>query len=179
MRDQGYTVLDADILAREVTQPGSFGLEALVQVFGKDILKNNVELDRGLLARRIFDDEKSRRVVERITHPLIQWRAAQEIKRHGDQGEQIIFYDAALIFEKGLQGKFFKILVVHCPAETQIRRLVERDKISPEQAQKRLLAQMPIVEKIPLADYLVDNGGSLADTKKQVATVIEAIKNSM
>ena len=94
IRDLGLTVIDADILAREVVEPGSFGLKALVQIFGKDILKNNggvSELDRRLLAKKLFDDADCRRVVENITHPLIQWRAAQEFRRHFGLGRKYYF----------------------------------------------------------------------------------------
>jgi len=179
LRDLGLTVIDADVLAREVVEPGSFGLRALVQVFGFEILKNSggvSELDRGLLSRKLFDDVNCRRVVENITHPLIQWRASQEFRKHFNLGENIIFYDAALIFEKNLRDKFNSILVVHTTPEIQIQRLKEREKIDHTHAKKRISSQIPISEKISGANHLIDNNGNLSQTKEQVIELIKKLQ---
>lgn len=179
IRDLGLTVIDADILAREVVEPASFGLKALVQIFGKDILKNIggvSELDRRLLAKRLFDDADCRRVVENITHPLIQWRAAQEFRRHFSLGENIIFYDAALIFEKNLKDKFTSILVVHTTPEIQVERLKGREKLETTFAKQRIDAQLPIAEKISAADHLIDNGGTVSQTLEQVKELIKKLR---
>lgn len=179
IRDLGLTVIDADILAREVVATGSFGLRALVQIFGKEILKNNggvSELDRRILSQKLFDDANCRRIVENITHPLIQWRAAQEFRKHFNLGENIIFYDAALIFEKNLRDKFTSILVVHTTPEIQIERLKGREKLEDIHIQKRLSSQLPISEKMASADHLIDNNGSMAQTLEQVKELIKKLK---
>jgi dephospho-CoA kinase len=183
LQDVGLVVVDADVLAREVVSPGSFGLKALVQVFGKEILKNHnskFELDRPQLAQKLFSDPDCRRVVENIIHPLIQWRAKEEFEILKRQGEKIVFYDAALIFEKELHKNFDHVIVVHTgtgqsAAETQIQRLASRDKINFEVAQERIKTQMPMGEKIKGASFLIDNSEALHKTEEQVKALIQKL----
>jgi len=183
IKDFGLTVVDADILAREVVSPGSFGLKALVQVFGHEILKeekSNLELDRTKLGQKLFGDPDCRRVVENIVHPLIQWRAKQEFDILRRQGEKIVFYDAALIFEKDLHSSFDHVVVVHTGRDSealqvQIRRLMERDKVNLKTAQERIDVQMPMADKIKGAHFLIDNSQNLKKSEEQVKDLIQKL----
>ena len=171
---KGLPVIDADFLAREVVSPGSFGQKALVQVFGPGILSGE-ELNRKLLGQKLFADPVCRRVVENITHPLIQWRAKQEFAALEKAGHEIIFYDAALLFEKSLTKNFNLIVVVHAPEKIQIDRLIERDKISKTEAEQRVNTQMPMAKKIAEAHLLIDNGGTLKQTESQVEEILSKL----
>jgi dephospho-CoA kinase len=176
IHDLGHKVIDADVLAREVVQSGSFGLEALVHVFGTDILTKNHELNREVLREKLFSDKDCRRVVENITHPLIQWRAKQEFANLESKGETLVFYDAALIFEKNLMNNFDYILVAHTPSDIQIKRLMSRDKVDEKTAVQRISSQWPLDKKKEGAHYLIDNGTTLAETEKQTRDLIEKLK---
>lgn len=174
LRGEGLDVLDADVFAREVVTPGSFGLLAIVQTFGPDLLKGQ-ELDRPLLAEKIFSDVEARTVTERILHPLIQWRARAEIQRLQRDGKALIFYDAALLFEKDMTHQFDDIVVVHTSRETQLQRIMARDKIAKDVAEKRLEAQWPIEKKKAGAKNLVDNGGTREETRSQVLAIVQKL----
>ena len=183
IKDLGLSLIDADILAREVVGPGSFGLRALVQVFGNDNLKNGKEfseLDRAKLSQKLFSDPDCRRVVENITHPLIQWRAKQEFEILSRRGEKLVFYDAALIFEKNLNKNFDHVVVVHTGTDEkalkiQIDRLMSRDNLSLIIAKERLSAQMPMAGKIKGANFLINNSESLKKTEEQVKDLIQKL----
>ncbi len=173
--DLGLPVLDADVFAREVVESGSFGLKALVQVFGNEILQSKGELDRSKLGQKLFSDPGCRRVVENILHPLIQWRAKQEIERLRCEGKKIVFYDAALIFEKDLVKNFDFVVVVHTPEEEQIKRVMARDKLTLEQIKERINSQIPMAHKISKAHFLIDNSGSQAQTQEQVRAFLRVL----
>jgi dephospho-CoA kinase len=174
IRGQGLAVIDADVLAREVVAPGSFGLKALVEVFGPGVL-SGAELNRAALREKIFADPTCRLVVERVTHPLIHWRAQQEFKAHRKAGDKVIFYDAALIFEKNLLPIFDAVIVVNAPEESQVSRLVSRDKISKEGARQIIESQWSMEKKVAGATFVIDNGGTQAETKRQVLDLLHAI----
>ena len=176
LRDLGMCVIDADELAREVVEPHTFGLISVVENFGIQILKSNGVLDRSKLGEIIFSDRESRERLERITHPLIQWRSLQEQGVCRGRGDGLVFYDAALIYEKDLVGQFDSVVVVHTSSETQIKRMLSRDKISSEEAGKRIQSQIPISEKVKRADFLIDNEGSIEMTRHQVSQFIEKLK---
>jgi dephospho-CoA kinase len=184
IKDLGLPLVDADILAREVVGPGSFGLKALVEVFGSEILKKSgasFELDRPKLAQKLFSDPSCRLVVENIVHPLIQWRANQEFGALKNQGKKIVFYDAALIFEKELHLKLHSVIVVHtghqleAALKIQIQRLMARDKLSFEKAKERVNSQMPMADKIKAANHLIDNSEGPKKTEEQVRELIRRL----
>jgi dephospho-CoA kinase len=175
LRAKGAPVLDADLFAREVVEPGTFGLRAIVQVFGPSILDGD-GLNRKALGTRIFEDERARLVLERIIHPLIQWRAQREIEELRKSGEGLVFYDAALIFEKNMKAMFDSVVVVNAPLELQLKRLVNRDKISEVEARKRLAAQWPLEKKVSEADFVIDNSGSTEATQKQVGELLKKLR---
>lgn len=175
LRDQGLDVVDADVLAREVVLPGSFGLRALVQVFGVEIL-NDGNLDRSKLRQKIFSDNNARLVVERIVHPLIQWRSFQEFQRLIKAGRKLAFYDAALIFEKDMVSLFDLVTVVNAPSPLQLERLIARDKMDRESAMRLISSQWPMEKKIAGAHFVIENGGSLSDVKKAVSDFLDKLK---
>lgn len=174
IRDMGVPVLDADVFAREVVEPGSFGLRTIVEVFGKEILSGE-RLNRSALGEKIFADENSRLTLERILHPLIQWRLTQEARRFEREGRPLVFYDAALIYEKNLVSRFDAVVVITAPYDVQKQRLMKRSQISSDAAEKRLSTQWPLEKKTALAHHVIDNSGSLENTRKQVKELLSQL----
>ncbi|HEU4506872.1 MAG TPA: dephospho-CoA kinase [Pyrinomonadaceae bacterium] len=153
----GCHVLDADQTAREVVMPGTPGLKALVQEFGDGILNADGTLDRKALGAVVFGDEQKRQRLNHILHPFIiarQDEIMNEWEREDPRGIGIV--DAALMIESGGYKRFDKLIVVHCRPEIQLERLMLRDKLSLDEAQRRIASQMPQEEKQKFADYLID-----------------------
>ncbi len=177
IQDLGFSVIDADVLAREVVLPGTFGLKALVQQFGLEILSANQELNRSRLGQIIFQNQQKRVLLERILHPLIQWRALEERLLLERSGLAVAFYDAALIYEKELAHKFDGVILVDAAPDVQKKRLIARNNISTEDAVSRIAAQIPLEKKKQLANFVIDNSGDYQATEKQVRLVLEKIRN--
>ncbi len=162
---RGATVLDTDVIAREVVVPGSHALAALVAAQGGGILDDQGRLDRAELRRRIFADATTRREVESILHPEI----LTELERQATlaPGPYQVFV-IPLLVEGGLPHVVDRVLVVDCPEEEQLRRLMARDGESREDALRMLEAQAPRDRRLAAADDVIDNGGARADLPGQV-----------
>jgi dephospho-CoA kinase len=174
----GCRVLDADQTAREVVMPGTPGLKALVDVFGEDILTTDGTLDRKRLGALIFADQNKREQLNHILHPFII--ARQDEILNGWETEDpngIGIVDAALMIESGGYKRFDKLIVVHCRPEVQLERLMLRDKLSRDEALRRITSQMPQEEKQRYADYLIDTSDGFELTREQVVRVYEVLSN--
>jgi dephospho-CoA kinase len=163
----GAIVLDADRIAREVVEPGTHGLAALVNSQGGGILDPEGRLDRAELRRRVFSDPQTRHEVEAILHPLI----ISEMQRQGDRatGAPYQVFVIPLLVEAGLEHIVDRVLVVDCPEEAQVSRLMARDGATHEQAMQALAAQASRERRLAAADDVIDNGGSAASLPAQVA----------
>ena len=168
----GCHVLDADQTAREVVMPGTPGLEAIVHEFGEQILNTDGTLDRKRLGALVFADENRRQRLNHILHPFIiarQDEILREWEREDPKGIGIV--DAALMIESGGYKRFDKLIVVHCRPEVQLERLMLRDKLSREEALRRISSQMPQEEKQKFADYLIDTSDGFELTRTQIISV--------
>ena len=168
--DLGCHVLDADETAREVVLPGSAGLAAVAEAFGNDVLNPDGTLNRQQVGEIVFADEEKRQQLNHILHPFIiarQDEIMREWEREDPDGIGII--DAALMIESGGYRRFDKLIVVHCRPEVQLERLMLRNKLSRDEAQARIDAQMPQAEKQKYADFLIDtsDGFELTRTRTQ------------
>lgn len=164
----GCRVLDADQTAREVVMPGTPGLKVLVEVFGEDILSTDGTLDRKRLGALVFADQSKRQRLNHILHPFII--ARQDEILNGWEAEEpngIGIVDAALMIESGGYKRFDKLIVVHCRPEVQLERLMLRDKLSREEALRRINSQMPQEEKQKFADYLIDTSDGFELTRSR------------
>lgn len=159
LRDRGLPVVEADVLARRVVEPGTPALAAIVEAFGPGVLDPGGALDRRRLGARVFADPVARRELERITHPAIRREMAEEVLRLAATKHPLAFYDAPLLYEVGLDTALDAVVVVYAPPEVQRVRLVLRDAISEAEADARLVAQLPIDDKARRADFVVDNAG--------------------
>lgn len=176
LRAQGAVVIDADQIAREVVVPGSEGLRALCAHFGDAILLPDGQLDRDGLAAIVFADAAEREVLNGILHPRIAQRAGTAIAAALLGTARPILYEAALLVETGTHTHFAGLVVVSAPREVQRRRLMERDGLSQEAADARIDAQMPVEDKVALADWVIHNAGSLEDLAAQVEALLPALR---
>ena len=167
-KDKGIQVVDADRLARQVVEPGSPGLDRLVDYFGREILTQDGGLDRKYLGDLIFRDSQAKEAVNRILHPLIGQSIQGQIEAAIGQDLDLLVLDIPLLYETGQAGDFQAVMVVSLPHEDQVSRLMDRDGIDRDQALRKIRAQMPLEEKVKLADYIVDNSGSKEETRQQV-----------
>ena len=177
LAERGCHVLDADATAREVVAPGGEGLRRVVEAFGAGILGADGALDRARLGRVVFADEVKRQLLNSLLHPLIiaaqdEWLRDRE--REDPVGVAVI--DAALMIETGSSRRFDKLIVVHCRDDVQLERLMRRDGLTREDAERRVAAQMPQAEKMRHADFLIDTSGTREETRARVAEVYERLR---
>jgi dephospho-CoA kinase len=168
----GCHVLDADLTAREVVMPGTPGLQAITHEFGEEILNTDGTLDRKRLGALIFADENRRQRLNHILHPFIiarQDEILREWEREDPKGLGIV--DAALMIESGGYKRFDKLIVVHCRPEVQLERLMLRDNLSREEAERRINSQMSQEEKQKFADYLIDTSDGFDLTRTRTVGV--------
>ncbi len=172
---RGLPVVNADALAREVVVPGSEGLAAVAAAFGHEMLTESGELDRKALGRRVFADPEARRRLESITHPRIQAAKRARMSALEERGEPLACYEVPLLVEVGLTEELRPVVVVAATEAQQIERAMRRDRMSEADARARLAAQLPLARKIAVADYVIQNDGSLAQAETEADRVLEAI----
>jgi dephospho-CoA kinase len=166
---RGALLVDLDRIAREVVEPGQPALAAIAERFGEAVLQPDGSLDRKKLGQIVFSDVTQRKELEAITHPAIRAVMKQRMADYErDFPARLTVVDVPLLYESGLMSYFEKVMVVYVPRIEQLRRLIERDKLSAEEAKRRLAAQMDIEEKKRRADILIDNTGTPADTEAQI-----------
>lgn len=178
LKRQGAAIINADVLAREVVEPGHQAWTEIVNTFGIAVLQPDRTLDRQKLRAIIFDDAAARKKIESIIHPRVRALAEQRIREHAAAGYAVIVYEVPLLFEGNLQEWLRPVILVACDVDTQRNRLQSRDNLSAAQAQKHIDAQMSLEAKRRLADYVIENNGSLEDLKRQVQAVLEKIKTT-
>ena len=166
----GADVIDADQLARDVVEPGQPALEEIASAFGREILLPDGRLDRGKLARIIFADPVARGKLNAITHPRIRQRMAAEVAARASR-PGVLIADIPLLYENDRTGSVQAVIVVWVDPQTQLRRLLERDGLTEEEARQRIAAQMPLDEKRARADVVIDNNGSRENTRRQVEAI--------
>lgn len=176
-RDNGIPVLDADIIGHEVIAPGGAAEQAVIEAFGEDILSHGL-IDREKLGRLVFASEEARLKLNSIVHPAISAEIARRCGKLAEHGEELAIIDAALLAEKGRRETWISALVVvDSDWETRLARLMETRGMSRAEAEKRMRAQTPAAEKVALADWVVDNNGSLDALYRQVDTIAGKLKH--
>ncbi len=170
-REMGAGVIDADAIARDIVQPGMPAYEEIIEYFGRDILDEERYLDREKLGALVFDDKEKRQRLESLTHPRVYQEMLRQMNELTDGGVEIAIMDVPLLFESGAESWLKPVILVYAPEEVQLARLTERDECDEERARSRISSQMPIEEKKEKADYVIDNSGSLKETKEQVESV--------
>jgi dephospho-CoA kinase len=172
----GVPTIDADTLAREAVAVGTPGLAAVVDRFGREVLLPSGALDRHKLASVVFMDPAARRDLEGIIHPEVQratdaWFDSLDPARYS-----VAIADIPLLYEVGRDRDFDAVIVTAVDPETQVRRVIDRDGASEEEARRRLAAQLPIDEKVKRADFVIRTDGTFEQTHQQVRSVLEQLQ---
>ena len=179
LRNLGAVVIDADEVGREAVLPHTECWKKLVAFFGRDIVKKDLTINRKKLADIIFNNPQQRLKLNRLTHPVIIKLIDDKlkiIKKNNPKG--IVVISAALLVETGLHEKYDRVIVVTARKETQLKRLMKRDSITRKEALARINAQMPLGEKLKIADFKVTNEDDLGKTRQEVVRVFEALSFS-
>ena len=174
--EMGAHLIDYDLLARDVVRPHKDAWNAIIEAFGTQILNDDLTLNRDKLARVVFSDPDRLQVLNSVTHPAVfreAERQANEIARADPNG--IIIKDVPLLIETGIHRTVDKVVVVWASRENRIQRLIMRG-LTQEEALRRIDSQMPLREKVEYADFVIRNDGSLAETRKQVEEIYEALQ---
>ena len=178
LAELGATIVDADVLAREVVEPGTPGLAAIAEHFGSSVLNEDGTLNRPALGAIIFADPEQREKLNAITHPAV-WRRARELF-DAAAADEVVVYDVPLLVEgaKGRQLDFDLIVVVDASAETRLHRLVELRGLTRDEAQHRLNSQASDAERLAVADVVIDNNGTIDETLLAVDKLWESLPRS-
>lgn len=177
LKEEGAYIIDADQMARELVRPHTPAWRKLVRAFGKDILREDGSLHRKKLADKVFTNLRQRKLLNQILHPRIRKEMERRAKEIGQKDpEAVVVIDAPLLVELGDHRKMDKLIVVTSTQTQQIERLKERDGISSEEALRIFSSQMPVEDKVKLADFVIRNEGSLRETKKKTREVYKELK---
>lgn len=169
LRELGAVVIDADALAREVVEPGTPGLAAVVAEFGDEVLTADGTLDRAAVGRLVFADEDARRRLEAIVHPLVFERIGE--LEQATPADALVVHDIPLLAESGRANTFDAVLVVDAPREAQLERMTTDRGWSMTDAESRIAAQATREDRLAIATHVLDNSGSVAELRAQVERV--------
>ncbi len=176
LRERGAAVVDADLLARQVVEPGQPALADLVARFGAQILTPDGHLDRKRLGAIAFTDPQARADLGRITHPRIAAASAAAIATWADAGASVVFYEAALLVENRAHLGLAGLVVVSVTPEVQHARLVARDNLHPDEATQRIVSQAPLADKLAVATWVIENHGEVVALTTEVDRVVADIE---
>lgn len=176
LQQLGAAIVNADVLSREVVEPRQAAWNDIVAAFGRDVLQPDQTLDRQKLRTIIFNNPAARKQLEAIIHPRVRALAEQRIREHTAAGFAVVVYEVPLLFEAKIHEWLRPVILVACDVDTQRRRLEQRDRLDAAAAQKHIDAQMSLEEKRRLADYVIENNGTLEDLERQVREVLAKIQ---
>lgn len=177
-KDLGAKIVDADKLGHKVILPQGAAWKRIIKIFGKDILQKDQTINRKKLGKIVFANQNLLKKLNKITHPEIIKLIKKEIslvKDDSKEEKKILIIDAALIYETKIDRLMDKIIVVYLDEEEQLKRLIKRNNLSEKEALQKIKSQIPLKEKIEIADYVIDNSNSLDKTKEQVETIWQEI----
>ena len=172
LKDIGLPIIDADLVARDVVEPGSQTLKEIEAVFGGEVINGDGTLNREALGQIIFHDPAKRKELNDLMHPAIRANMLSKRDRLVKEGYRTIIMDIPLLFESRLQHFVEKILVVSVTEETQLSRLMQRNSLSEGEARARIQSQLPISEKEKGADAVIYNNGSIEESKWQLERIL-------
>lgn len=169
LSELGACIIDVDKLSREVVQPGKPAYQDIIKAFGKDIVEPDGELNRRLLGQLVFNNKEARLALEKITHPRIETAAKAAVEAAEANGFDVVVLDVPLLIEVGWHTRVDAVWVVYVDEQTQLDRLMSRDKLGKTAARARMDAQLALSEKVKYADVVIDNSGALEKTQNNVA----------
>ncbi len=173
LKELGYPIVDADLVARQVVEPGSETLQKINEAFDASVILPDGTLDRKKVGDLIFNDPESRKRLNDIIHPAIRKEMLRQRAAYVAEGHQVVIMDIPLLFESQLQHLADKILVVSVTEENQLKRLIKRNGLSENEAAARISSQLPMTVKEAGADAIIYNNGSIEETKWQLNRILE------
>ena len=179
LQQEGAYLIDADLIARELVQPQTPTWSELIRVFGREILEKDESVNRKALADRVFSNPQKRGQLERILHPQISReidRRIEEIRKKDP--DAVVVVDAALLVETGAHRRMDKLIVVTATEAQQVERLGRRTGAAPQEARGILSAQMPLAEKLNVADFIIRNEGTLEETIRRAKEIFQELKTN-
>jgi len=180
LRGLGAYIIDADKIAREVVEPQKPAWLEIVEFFGKDIINKDRTINRKRLGEIVFNDPLKKRKLEEIVHPRVIEEENRMLKEYLKiKPDGIVIIDAALLIEAGSHKRVDKLIVVYADKETQTKRLMERDGLSRTDAEKRIASQMPLDEKVKMADFVIDNSKGIEGTQRQTIDIFNKLRNEI
>jgi len=176
-RRRGAAVLSADQIAREITAAGSPAVRRIAEELGEEFVRPDGSLDRSAVGEYVFRNEDARKRLEAIVHPPVLERLQQEIERYRNLpgGPEVLVVEVPLLYEVGIADWFDKVVVVAAPEEVQVARVMARDRVSEEEARRRVRAQMPLALKVQRADAVIRNEGTPEELEEAVERTLESL----
>lgn len=180
LRGLGAYIIDADKIAREVVEPEKPAWLEIVDFFGKDIINKDKTIKRKRLGEIVFNDPVKKRKLEEIVHPRVIEEENRMVKEYLKiKPDGIVIIDAALLIEAGSHKRVDKLIVVYADKETQAKRLMERDGLSRTDAEKRIASQLPLDEKVKMADFVIDNSKGIEGTRRQTIDIFNKLRSEI
>lgn len=176
LQEHGFPIVDADLIAREIVEPGQPALAELAKEFGEDILNADGSLDRGLLASRAFTTKDTTQRLNDITHPRINQRTQELLDEARENGAEAVIYDMPLLIDKGLHKDMDATIVVHVAEHVRLERLTTKRGLDVDDVRRRINAQIDDETRKQHADILLDNNGTEEDLTQQIAQAVDKIK---
>lgn len=173
LKEKGITVIDADLEARLAVEKGEPAYNEIVSYFGKEVLLEDGTINRAKLGSIIFNDEEKRLKLNSIVHPNVRKRMLDKKDQAIRNGEKLIIMDIPLLIESKLTYMTDKILLVYVDEKTQLKRLMERNHYSEDEALSRINSQMPLKEKVSLSDAVINNNGTIEESKNQLNRILK------
>ncbi|KQL37965.1 dephospho-CoA kinase [Bacillus sp. FJAT-25509] len=175
LKELNVPIVDADIIAKEVVEIGQPAYKKIIEAFGSEILLESGEINRSFLGSIIFNNKEKRLQLNEIVHPEVRREMKEQADRYIKQGESLVILDIPLLYEGNSIELVEKVIVVTVSEENQLKRLMNRNGLSKEDALLRIASQIPVKEKAARADYVIDNNGDIEDTKRQVKDLLNKI----
>jgi len=173
LKEQSIPVIDADVIARDVVAVGEKAYEQIVEAFGEEVLNEDKSINRAKLGSIIFQDEPKRKKLNEIVHPAVRKEMMRQQELYRNENKPLIVLDIPLLFESNLTHLVEKIIVVYVDENTQLDRLKKRNGYSTKEALSRINAQMPLREKVTKADEVINNNGTMEESKEQLLAILE------
>ncbi|MTI61531.1 MAG: dephospho-CoA kinase [Firmicutes bacterium] len=166
LKELGAVIIDADKIAHQSMKYGTRAWEMIVETFGQYIQNDDGSINRRRLAGLVFNDQQKRKELESITHPIIISEIKNIVNSFADN--EVIVIDAPLLFEVGLDELVDCVWVIYTSRDIQLERLKKRDSLTTDEAESRIEAQLPLKEKCQMADFVIDNNGSIRELKQKI-----------
>lgn len=172
LKDLGIPVIDADEEARLAVEKGEKAYDQIVEYFGEDILHADGTINRPKLGSIIFPNEQKRKVLNSIVHPAVRQNMLRKQEQYLEEGHKFVVLDIPLLFESKLTHLVDKIILVFVNEQTQLARLMARNNFTEVEANERIASQLPLREKLQWADQVIDNNGTIEETRQQLLSIL-------